>query len=51
MGYPRIRPYKTYAVDDEGARVRVDTHELVLERPVGVVDDRREARRFGEVER
>jgi hypothetical protein len=36
MRYPRIRPYKTYAVDDEGARARVDTHELVLERPAGI---------------
>ena len=36
MRFPRIRPYKTYSVDDLGARARIITHELVLERPVGV---------------
>jgi len=34
--FPRIRPYRTFAVDTDGARRRVDTYELVLERPVGV---------------
>jgi hypothetical protein len=34
--FPRIRPYKTFLVDDDGKRTRLDAHELVLERPIGV---------------
>ena len=36
MKFPRIRPYKTFLVDDDGTRTRLDAHEIVLERPVGV---------------
>ena len=36
MSYPRIRPYKTWALDDADAGVHVQAHELVLERPVGI---------------
>ncbi|NUP08804.1 MAG: hypothetical protein HOW73_22380 [Polyangiaceae bacterium] len=34
--FPRIRPYKTFAVAADDTRTPVRTHELVLERPVGV---------------
>ena len=34
--FPRIRPYKTFIVNDEGTRTRLDAHEIVLERPMGV---------------
>ncbi len=36
MKFPRIRPYKTFLVDDDGKRTRLDAHEIVLERPIGV---------------
>ncbi len=36
MKFPRIRPYKTFLVDDDGKRRRLDAHEIVLERPIGV---------------
>jgi hypothetical protein len=37
MTLPRIRPYKTFLVDDDdGKRTRLDAHEIVLERPIGV---------------
>ena len=36
MRYPQVRPYKTWVVDDAGARALIDPHELVLERPLGV---------------
>ncbi len=36
MNFPRIPPYKTFLVDDDGKRVRLDAHEIVLERPIGV---------------
>jgi hypothetical protein len=36
MRFPRIRPYRTFLVDDDGRRARLDVHEIVLERPVGV---------------
>jgi hypothetical protein len=35
MKLPRIRPYKTFLVDDDGKRTRLDAHEIVLERPIG----------------
>jgi hypothetical protein len=34
--FARIRPYKTFVVDDSGKRTRLDVHEIVLERPTGV---------------
>lgn len=34
--FRRIRPYKTFAVAMDGARTRVQAHEIVLERPVGI---------------
>ncbi len=34
--FRRIRPYKTFAIANDGSRVRIHAHELVLERPVGV---------------
>ena len=34
--FPRIRPYKTFVVDDDGTRTRLDAHEIVLERPLGI---------------
>ncbi len=34
--FPRIRPYKTYAVSDDGSRTLVPAHEIVLERPQGI---------------
>lgn len=34
--FPRIRPYKTFAVSKTGDRTPVAAHEIVLERPVGV---------------
>ena len=36
MKFPCIRPYKTFLVDDDGKRTRLDAHEIVLERPIGV---------------
>jgi hypothetical protein len=36
MRFPRIRPYKTFLIDDDGTRTRLDAHEIVLERPMGV---------------
>jgi hypothetical protein len=36
MKLPRIRPYKTFTVDDGGERTRLDAHDIVLERPIGV---------------
>jgi hypothetical protein len=36
MRFPRIRPYKTFLVEDDGRRTRLDAHEIVLERPSGV---------------
>jgi hypothetical protein len=36
MKLPRIRPYETFVVDDDGTRTRLDAHEIVLERPTGV---------------
>ena len=36
MKFPRIRPYKTFLVDDDGKRTRLAAHEIVLERPIGV---------------
>src|SRR5580692_1631279 len=36
MRFPRIRPYKTFQVDDDGERTRLDAHEIVLERRIGV---------------
>jgi hypothetical protein len=36
MKLPRIRPYKTFVIAADGARTRLDAHEIVLERPVGV---------------
>jgi hypothetical protein len=34
--FPRIQPYKTFALSEDGARTPVTAHEIVLERPVGV---------------
>ena len=34
--WPRIRPYKTFAVSGRGARRAVEAHELALERPASV---------------
>jgi hypothetical protein len=36
MTLPRIRPYKTFLVDDDGKRTRMAAHEIVLERPIGI---------------
>jgi hypothetical protein len=36
MKLPRIRPYKTFLIDDDRKRTRLDAHEIVLERPIGV---------------
>ena len=36
MKFPRIQPYKTSVVDDDGKRTRLEAHEIVLERPIGV---------------
>jgi hypothetical protein len=36
MKFPRIRPYKTFLLEDDGKRTRIDAHEIVLERPIGV---------------
>jgi hypothetical protein len=35
MNFPRIRSYKTFLIDDD-KRTRLDAHEIVLERPIGV---------------
>lgn len=36
MRFPRVAPYETHAIGDDGTRKRIETYELVLERPVGV---------------
>jgi hypothetical protein len=36
MNHPRIRPYRTFRVDDDGKRTPLAAHEIVLERPIGV---------------
>lgn len=36
VNFPRIRPYKTFALSNAGERTPVAAHEIVLERPVGV---------------
>jgi hypothetical protein len=36
MTLPRIRPYKTFLVDDDGKRTRIAAREIVLERPTGI---------------
>jgi hypothetical protein len=36
MAFPRIRPYKVYALGPDGSRSRIQAHELVLERPLGI---------------
>jgi hypothetical protein len=34
MKFPRIQPYRTSLVDDDGKRTRLDAREIVLERPI-----------------
>jgi hypothetical protein len=34
--FPRIRPYKTFAIAKGGKRIAISAHELALERPAGV---------------
>src|SRR5262249_46924924 len=36
FAFPRIVPYRTHVVGSGAPAVRLDAHELVLERPVGV---------------
>ena len=32
----RTPPYKTFAIAEDGARTRIEAHEIVLERPAGI---------------